>query len=210
MEKRNICGCNMSQNMEKRNNCGCDMSQVRNIVKLLFTTLLSNGVFDCGCMSHNRRSEKKRKKKRKKKSGGAGSRQRRSARRAETARGTSTSSPVTTSDQAPPTASIPPPPPRTTSLIQDVCGMIDKPPPELPPKLSDEEKEWQSEIKKQIKQLSDAKEVEKLLKLKERAREVGQHEQERKTLDPGQATGRKTVDQGQATKMQKPPVSIFL
>ena len=56
--------------------------------------------------------------------------------------------------------------------------MIDKPPPELPPKLSDEEKEWQSEIKKQIKQLSDAKEVGKLLKLKERASEVGQHEQE--------------------------------
>ena len=56
MEKRNNCGCDMSQNMEKRNNCGCDMSQVRNIVKLLFTTLLSNGVFDCGCMSHNRRS----------------------------------------------------------------------------------------------------------------------------------------------------------
>ena len=70
--------------MEKKDNCGCDMSQVRKIVKLLFTTLLSNGILDCDCMSHNRRSEKKKKKK----SGGVGSRHRRSARRAETARRT--------------------------------------------------------------------------------------------------------------------------
>ena len=73
--------------MEKKNNCGCDMSQVRAIVKL-FTTLLSKGVLDCDCMSHsnpNRRFVEKKKRK----SGGAEARKRRTAKRAETVRGAS-------------------------------------------------------------------------------------------------------------------------
>ena len=145
------CDCKRwSQNIKsdsiRSQNCGCNMSQVRNIVKLVFTTLLCNGVFDCDCMSHGRRTEEKRKKKR----GGAGSRKRRSARRAETAR-------VPTPDQAPPTATIQPPPPPPPPPTPPPPPPTPPPQPELPTKISDEKIDCQYEIKKQMHKLLELK-----------------------------------------------------
>ena len=62
---------------------------------------------------------------------------------------------------------VPTPPPRTTSLIQDACGMIDKPPPKLQPKQD--------------------------LDLKRKILNPGQATERQNTLDPGQATERQTT-----------------
>ena len=131
-------------------NCDCEISQL--VIKL-FTKL--SWLLDTDCKSQGcsreylpRRSGSKKKKK----YGGAGSRHRRNARRAGTAgtaRCISPSSsvpdratqparapsvpdqPNLTASMAPPPPSPPPLPPRSTSLIQDVCGVIMEPPPQL-------------------------------------------------------------------------------
>ena len=211
--QNNICGCKISKNMD----IGCQMLQV---VKLL-TTVISN--FDCTSQKRNseekrdgencdcRSQGRSFKEKRKRQRGGKGSRMRRNARRAES-RAERLPPPdqdlewdwtldewdewdwTPPPDQPQPPTAPPDPPPRTTSLIQDICGMIDKPTPEVPPKLKDEMKELQSKIVKGLRSLSDVdKEIDnRLLQLKLPPKQ----DLDFVTVNPGQATEKKTLDPG--------------
>jgi len=147
--------------MSSRKNCDCDISQ---LVVELFTKLL--GILDHDCRRSQTYSRKYLPRKsgngKKRKCGGAGSRHRRfEARHAGTARRTSTSSPVP--DRAPPDRPEPPPPspppplpPRSTSLIQDVCGVIIEPSPQ-------QKEEKKKKMISEIMETSDVKERSKMM-----------------------------------------------
>jgi len=107
-------------------NCDCEISQL--VIKL-FTKLSWLLDIDCNSQGCSREYFPRRAgNTRKKKYGGAGSRHRRTQRRAGYARRASTAS---IPPPSPPPSPPPPLPPRSTSLIQDVCGVIMEPPPQL-------------------------------------------------------------------------------
>ena len=121
----------------KNVNCDCEISQ---LVIELFTRVSWLLNTDCKSQDCSREYFPKRAgNTKKKKYGGAGSRFRRTQRRAGNARRTSPSSLVpdwaiqpagTSSAPLSPPSPPPPLPPRSTSLIQDVCGVINEPSPQ--------------------------------------------------------------------------------